>query len=109
MPNNNGNSDDGASSHTNGTQEGRAGEQNANLTPEMLQMITLYSQGPAEAESLVKAEHDKWKSRKALDDLIGIDSDKWTKRFCVAEVAAYHNEVKFAVNKPNAEAIKALA
>jgi hypothetical protein len=32
-----------------------------------------------------------------------------TKRFCVAEVAAYHNELKFAEGKPKAEAIKALA
>lgn len=109
MPNNNGNSADGAPLHSDGTPKDEAREQATNMTPEMMEMLALLGQEPAKAEALLKAEHDKWKSRKALDDIIGIDTDKWTKRFCVAEVAAYHNSVKFAEGKPNAAAIKELA
>lgn len=88
MPNNNGHSEDGAPLHSNGSGQGETREQNATMTPEMLEMMALYSQGPVEAEARIRMEHEKWKSTKALDDLIGTDTDKWTKRFCAAQVAA---------------------
>src|SRR5437763_9250183 len=109
MPNNNGKSDGGASFHSNGPHKEGDREQNANMSPERLEMQTLYSQGPAEAEARAEQAYAKWKSKQALDDLIGKDTDKITKQVCVAEVTQYHNSARFAENRPNSEAIQALA
>src|SRR4051812_28875885 len=102
MPNSNGHSGDGQPFHSDGTHQEEAGGQNANMTAEMLKMMALYSHGPAEADARIKREHEKWTSKRALDDVVGKHTDKWIKRFCVSEVAAYHNSVKFAEDKPNA-------
>jgi hypothetical protein len=108
MPNNNGKSGDGAPLQGNATHKEEAREK-TQMSPEVLEMMALYRQGPAEAEARIRMEHAKWKSKKALDDVIGKDTDKWIKRFCVAEVAAYYKSVKFAENKPNAAALNELA
>jgi hypothetical protein len=106
MPNNEANPGNGAPSQGNGTPKEELQKPKADVPPEFQTLVT---RGLAAAEAEAQVEHAKWKSKKALDDLIGEDTDKWTKRFCVAEVAAYHISVKFAEGKPNAEAIKALA
>ena len=104
MPNHNGHSTDGAHSDGNGQHKGEIRKQNVSLPPELLALAT---DGLDDAQAQI--EHDKWKSKKALDDVVGKDTDKWLKRFCVADVVAYHDAVKFAEDKPNAQAIKELA
>ena len=106
MPNKNGNSGDKTPLSGNGTHKEELGKPKANVPPELL---TFFTHGLAAAEAEAQLEHAKWKSKKALDLLIGGDTDKLTKRYCVAEVAAYHDSVEFAEGKPNAEALKLLA
>jgi hypothetical protein len=106
MPNDHGNSGNGTSPQGNGTHKEEIRKQKPNVPPELLTYLTHgFAAGNAEAE----LEHAKWKSKKALDDVVGKDTDKWTKRFCVTEVAVYHNSVKLAEGRPNAEAIRLLA
>jgi hypothetical protein len=42
----------------------------------VLEMMALYRQGPAEARA--RREHDHWKSKKSLNDLIGTNTEKWS-------------------------------
>ena len=106
MPNKNGNSGDDAPLQGNGGHKEELRRPKANVPPELL---TFFTHGLATADAEAQLEHDKWKSKKPLDDVIGKGTDKWIKRFCVAEVVAYHDSVKFAEGKPNADALKELA
>ncbi len=107
MPNNSANSNDGASYQGNGAHEGELRKPKPpNVPPELLTYVT---EGFAAGQAEAQLEHAKWKATKTLDDLVGEDTDKYIKRFCVAEVAAYHNAAKTAENQPNSEAITALA